>query len=65
MVKLRSLPDDIQFEAADGESVLEAARRANLPLANACGGKAKCSTCRIWLLEGQDELPPPTKLRRQ
>lgn len=31
------------------ESVLEAALRAGLPMAHACGGHARCSTCRIWL----------------
>jgi class 3 adenylate cyclase/nitrite reductase/ring-hydroxylating ferredoxin subunit len=61
MVQLRSLPDDVEFEVVEGESVLEASRRANLPLANACGGKAKCSTCRIWLLDGADDLPPPNE----
>jgi class 3 adenylate cyclase/nitrite reductase/ring-hydroxylating ferredoxin subunit len=59
MTKLRSLPDDIQFDCADGETVLEAARSAHIPFANACGGKAKCSTCRIWVLEGGDGLPEP------
>ncbi len=54
---LRSLPDNIAIDCAAGESVLEAARRAHLPIAHACGGKAKCSTCRIWILEGAEACP--------
>ncbi len=58
MPELRSLPDNITIDCATGESVLEAGRRAHLPIAHACGGKAKCSTCRIWILEGAEACPP-------
>jgi class 3 adenylate cyclase/nitrite reductase/ring-hydroxylating ferredoxin subunit len=62
---LRSLPDNRSIECNDGESVLEASRRAHLPIAHACGGKAKCSTCRIWILEGADACPERTELEMQ
>jgi class 3 adenylate cyclase/nitrite reductase/ring-hydroxylating ferredoxin subunit len=61
MAQLKSLPDNLVFDCELGESILESARRANLPLANACGGRAKCSTCRIWLLDGAENLPPPNE----
>ena len=62
MPTLRSLPDNVTIDCAAGESVLEAARRAYLPIAHACGGKAKCSTCRIWVLEGTAGCPPKGEL---
>ena len=65
MPTLRSLPDDITIECASGESVLEAARRAYLPIAHACGGKAKCSTCRIWILAGAEACPSKEALERE
>jgi len=61
---LRSLPDNRSIECAAGESVLEAARRAELPIAHACGGKAKCSTCRIWILEGAEACPEKGEAER-
>ncbi len=61
MPTLRSLPDNVAMDCAPGESVLEAARRAGLPIAHACGGKAKCSTCRLWILEGAEACPPPNE----
>lgn len=64
MPTLRSLPDNIAFDCAAGESVLEAARRAHLPIAHACGGKAKCSTCRVWILEGAENCPPEGEQER-
>jgi hypothetical protein len=38
---LRLLPDNLVFDFAPGESVLDAARRASLPITHAGGGKAK------------------------
>ncbi len=57
MPTLKSLPDNQTIAFEPGESVLEATRRAEVPLAHACGGKAKCSTCRIWILEGAEFCP--------
>ena len=64
MPTLLSLPDDISIKSTLGESVLEAARRADVPIACACGGKAKCSTCRIWILDGADRCPERTAPER-
>jgi class 3 adenylate cyclase/nitrite reductase/ring-hydroxylating ferredoxin subunit len=52
MPKIVCLPDKREFELGPGETVLEGALRAGIPHAHACGGHAKCSTCRIWILEG-------------
>lgn len=40
--------------------MLEAALRAGIPIAHACGGKARCSTCRIWLKGPPEDVPPST-----
>ena len=60
MVNILSLPDDVSFEVAAGETLLEAALRADLPMAHACGGRAKCSTCRVWVLDGLEACPART-----
>jgi class 3 adenylate cyclase len=60
MARVTSLPDEVEFAVAAGESLLEAALRSGLPWAHACGGRAKCSTCRIWVLEGLDTCPQRT-----
>ncbi len=65
MPTLRSLPDNVTIDCAVGESVLEAARRGHLPIAHACGGKAKCSTCRLWILEGSEACPAPAELESE
>lgn len=57
MPKVKSLPDDIEFELAPDETLLEGALRASIPIAHACGGRAKCSTCRFWILNGLETCP--------
>ncbi|WP_174145007.1 adenylate/guanylate cyclase domain-containing protein [Leisingera sp. ANG59] len=60
MPRLRSQPDDIFFDIDPGETLLEAALRAGLPMTHVCGGHAKCSTCRVWVLEGLENCPERT-----
>jgi adenylate cyclase len=41
-----------------GFSILEASRLAGIPHASVCGGRGRCSTCRVHVLRGADEIPP-------
>ncbi len=52
MTKVTSLPDNVDFDVNDDETLLEAALRSGVTFAHACGGRAKCSTCRIWVVDG-------------
>src|SRR6516162_3423213 len=40
-----------------GWSVLEASRGFHLPHASMCGGRARCSTCRVQVAAGEDRCP--------
>jgi adenylate cyclase len=42
-----------------GRSILEAIRDAGLPHASVCGGRARCTTCRVRVSDGLAHLPPP------
>ena len=64
MPKILCLPDHKEFDVAEGETILEAALRADIPHAYACGGNAKCSTCRIWILDGHDQYEVPGERER-
>jgi adenylate cyclase len=44
-----------------GLSVLEASLRYNVPHASVCGGRARCSTCRIRVIGDCTSLPEPSK----
>jgi adenylate cyclase len=40
------------------QSILEAALHAGIPHFHACGGNAECSTCRILVMKGMENLSP-------
>jgi adenylate cyclase len=43
------------------ESILDASLSAGIPHFHVCGGNARCSTCRVLVLEGVDHLTPPNQ----
>jgi adenylate cyclase len=52
-----SYPGDRQVAIALGTTVLEASRSAGIPHASVCGGRGRCSTCRVRIVRGLEELP--------
>ncbi len=52
MARLHCLPDGKELAIQEGETILQACMREGVPHAQACGGQAKCSTCRVWILDG-------------
>lgn len=46
---------------APGTSLLEASLANGIPHAHSCGGRGRCSTCRIEIIEGIKSLNPPTE----
>jgi len=44
-----------------GLTVLEASLRNNVPHASVCGGRARCSTCRIRVIGDHAQLPAPSQ----
>lgn len=47
--------------ARPNETILDVARRAGAPLGNSCGGIGICGRCRIRVVEGAENLTPPTR----
>jgi adenylate cyclase len=43
-----------------GLTILETSMRFNVPHASVCGGKARCSTCRVRVVSDRSALPPPS-----
>ena len=51
---------DRTIRAPRGFSVLEASLVNNIPHAHVCGGRGRCSTCRIRVLSDMSALPAPS-----
>ncbi len=59
-------PDGRVVRVPRGASVLEASRRGRIPHASICGGRGRCSTCRIRVVDGERGrfLPVPERTER-
>jgi adenylate cyclase len=57
-------PDGAVARVPRGASVLEASRMAGIPHASVCGGRGRCSTCRVRLLGEPAHLPAPSAAER-
>ena len=44
-----------------GWTVLEASRSHGIPHQSTCGGRARCTTCRVRVLDGAAHCPPPQR----
>jgi adenylate cyclase len=53
-------PDGREVRMPRGMSVLDASRSARIPHASVCGGRGRCSTCRIRVVSGLEHQPPPS-----
>ncbi len=57
IVDLETAPDGATAKASSGETYLDVAQRAGFDIAATCGGRGRCRSCRIKILEG--DVPPP------
>ena len=48
------------IDVSEEDNLLDASLAAGIPLHHVCGGKGKCSTCRVLVHEGTEHLTPPT-----
>jgi adenylate cyclase len=54
-------PDQIRIDVQDSQTMLNAALAAGIPHTHVCGGNARCSTCRVVVLEGLENVEPPNE----
>jgi adenylate cyclase len=51
--------------APPGQSLLDTSRANRIPHASVCGGRGRCSTCRVRVLDTAAPLPPPSEVEAQ
>ncbi|MEI2387974.1 adenylate/guanylate cyclase domain-containing protein [Breoghania sp. JC706] len=59
-----SYADGRRVPGLPGSTLLEISRAHGIPHVSICGGRARCSTCRVEVLSGGDTLEPPTASER-
>ena len=63
-MKVTFAPMNLTACAGEGETILDAARRAGAPLGNACGALGICGRCVVIPLGGGENLTPRTERER-
>lgn len=64
MPSLFCAPDQITIEVEERQTILNAALAAGIPHTHVCGGAARCSTCRVVVLDGAENVDPPNEKER-
>jgi adenylate cyclase len=54
-----------EVNATPGMTLLEISRANGIPHPSACGGRGRCSSCRVLVIEGQDSLEPPNGIEQR
>lgn len=58
------LPDGAKIPVPQGATALEALRAVNRPHAAVCGGRGRCTTCRVRIMRGAELLEEPEDLEQ-
>lgn len=59
--KIKFLPQNIEVDVQSEKNVLEIASRNGLNIQSSCRGMATCGECRVFVVEGENHVLPPTK----
>lgn len=53
-------PNDRTVRIVNGVNILDASNENNIPHASVCGGRGRCSTCRVRVVSGEEGLSQPS-----
>ncbi len=58
-------PSGRRIPATAGATILDVSRAAGIPHASICGGRGRCSTCRVRVMAGSEALPLPDEAEQR
>ncbi|MCB0391568.1 MAG: (2Fe-2S)-binding protein [Bdellovibrionales bacterium] len=59
-MKVRFLPQDVEFEIKPDQSVMELAHEKGIKIKSVCNGMPSCAECRVKVVEGEHNVFPPS-----
>ena len=60
-MKLKFLPQNVSVDTVSSKSVMDVAREQQLPINSSCNGMCVCAECRVYIVEGENHVLPPTE----
>lgn len=57
--------DGPSVRAPRGQTILETSQTSGVAHTALCGGRGRCTTCRVIIEDGQDDLPPPSEAEKR
>lgn len=58
-MKVKFVPQNVEFEIKPGESVLHVAQDHNIYVKSVCKGVPSCAECRVRIIDGEHNVLPP------
>lgn len=58
-MKIKFIPQNIEFEINPGQSVLDLAQQNGIHIQSVCKGIPSCAECRVYVKEGDHNVMPP------
>ena len=65
MPAVEILPDEVVVQVRAGTSLLAAAAAGGVELMHSCGGIGACTSCRVQILSGWEQLSPIGRAERE
>jgi 2Fe-2S ferredoxin len=65
MPTVQILPDGVSVEVKAGTSLLATASAGGVELMHSCGGIGACTSCRVQIISGGDQLSPIGRAERE
>ncbi len=64
-LSFRILPEDIEVQASQKQTILDALLSAHIDINHSCGGMGSCGTCRVYVVKGLELLGPSNEVEKE
>ncbi|MCX2744530.1 2Fe-2S iron-sulfur cluster-binding protein [Mangrovivirga sp. M17] len=65
VIVITSLKDRSIIFSDNNDSFLDIFKKENIQWMNICGGKGKCTTCRMLVINGSENISKPTEVEKR
>lgn len=60
-MKVKFLPENVEYEIKPNQSVMQLAHEKKIEIHSVCNGMPSCAECRVKIVEGEYNVPPPSR----